>query len=539
MKAVKNYTERDLQFYPTPKSLLDKICEGFDWGKIKNVLEPSAGKGDIADYVKEKLNEPYTRYDTQIDCIEMDSTLRKLLEGKEYHVVHDNFLTYNGRYHYDLIIMNPPFAEGDKHLRKALEIQRNGGSILCILNAETIDNPYTNLRKALLQDLASYNAEISYHDDAFNTDDASRKTNVRIAVVKVTIPEMEHNSEIYNRLKKRQYHDAKVDVSTDVAVNDMVESIVKQYELEVDAGIQLIREYKGMQKYIMSSLKNSEYNKPLIQLKVGSYDCSENKFIQLVRSKYWNALFRDQRFIKNMTSEQQDKYLQQVGKLANYDFSYSNIKEIQIDMVNNMVKGIEECIIKLFDDCSNKHSWYPECEKTIHYYNGWATNKSWIINEKIILPISIFYKDYGNKTTISTWSYHARLIELLQDIEKVFNYLGGTPQIYNNCSSVLEHIEKTGETKNVKFRYFTATFYKKGTCHIVFSDTETLKKFNIFGSQHKGWLPPSYGKKHYEDMNSEERNVVDEFQGRDDYEYVLNNADNYLYNPASSVPLLL
>ena len=55
MKA-KNYTERDSQFYPTPKSLLDKICEGFDWKKkIKTVLELSTGKGDITDYVKEKI----------------------------------------------------------------------------------------------------------------------------------------------------------------------------------------------------------------------------------------------------------------------------------------------------------------------------------------------------------------------------------------------------------------------------------------------------------------------------------------------------
>lgn len=66
MKA-ENYTERDSQFYPTPKSLLDKICEGFDWKKkIKTVLELSTGKGDItgkqtsSKFVAEKSkNSPY------------------------------------------------------------------------------------------------------------------------------------------------------------------------------------------------------------------------------------------------------------------------------------------------------------------------------------------------------------------------------------------------------------------------------------------------------------------------------------------------
>lgn len=137
-----NYTERDNQFYPTLKSLLKKVAASVDWMKISSVLEPSAGKGDIADYVREKLNTPYTRYDTQIDCIEKDPGLRKILEGKEYHVIHDDFLTYYGKYHYDLVILNPPFSEGDKHLEKALELQKYGGKIICILNAETIENPY-------------------------------------------------------------------------------------------------------------------------------------------------------------------------------------------------------------------------------------------------------------------------------------------------------------------------------------------------------------------------------------------------------------
>lgn len=150
---AKTYTNKDEQFYPTPKSLLDKITVSLKWSKITSVLEPSAGKGDIADYVKEKLNTPYTRYDIQIDCIEKDPALRKMLEGKEYHVIHDDFLTYHGQYHYDLIILNPPFNEGDKHLEKALDIQKNGGNIICILNAETIDNPRTNRRKALVQKL--------------------------------------------------------------------------------------------------------------------------------------------------------------------------------------------------------------------------------------------------------------------------------------------------------------------------------------------------------------------------------------------------
>lgn len=536
-----NFTEQDLQFYPTPKSLLDKITDSLKWNKITSVLEPSAGKGDIADYVKEKLNTPYTRYDIQIDCIEKDPALRKMLEGKEYHVIHDDFLTYHGQYHYDLIILNPPFNEGDKHLEKALDIQKNGGNIICILNAETIDNPCTNRRKALIQKLEKYQADISYYDDAFVAEDTDRKTNIRIAVVKVQIPEIEFSSQIYEKLKQKQYSELQIDEEiTDVAVSDLVKNIVKQYELEVDAGIALIREYKGMKKYIMSSIKE-EYTSPMLTLKVGDHDCSENAYIYSVRRKYWNALFRNEEFMKNMTDDQQQSYLSQVDTLIHYDFSFCNIKEIQIQMAQTMVKGIEECIIKMFDECSNAHSWYPECSKNIHYYNGWCTNKAWIVNQKVILPISIFYKDYSNTTKISTSAYyHTCNVNLLHDLEKAFNYLGGTPQTSWDSYDIMRYVEKSEQIKNVRFRYFTVNFFKKGTAHITFTDEnlDTLKRFNIFGSQQKGWLPPSYGKKKYQDMTPEEKSVINEFQGEDDYRYTLEHADQFIYDPKSSVPLL-
>jgi hypothetical protein len=36
------------------------------------------------------------------------------------HIVHDDFLTYTPYKEYDVVIMNPPFSNGDRHLLKAL-----------------------------------------------------------------------------------------------------------------------------------------------------------------------------------------------------------------------------------------------------------------------------------------------------------------------------------------------------------------------------------------------------------------------------------
>ena len=100
------------EFYPTPRELLDKITMDIDWRMIRSVLEPSAGKGDIVDYIKEKHKKKSYYGSLDVDCIEIDENLRKILKGKELRVVHDDFLTFNTFKHYDLIIMNPPRSDG-------------------------------------------------------------------------------------------------------------------------------------------------------------------------------------------------------------------------------------------------------------------------------------------------------------------------------------------------------------------------------------------------------------------------------------------
>ena len=64
-----------------------------------------------------------------------------------------------------------------------------------------------------------------------------------------------------------------------------------------------------------------------------------------------------------------------------------------------------------------------------------------------------------------------------------------------------------------------------------------LKKFNIFGSQHKGWLPPSYGKKGYEEMDEEEKAVIDEFEGEQEYRKVMGNTGYYICDTNSLLML--
>ena len=54
------------------------------------------------------------------------------------------------------------------------------------------------------------------------------------------------------------------------------------------------------------------------------------------------------------------------------------------------------------------------------------------------------------------------------------------------------------------------------------------KKFNIFGSQRKGWLPPSYGKASYEELDPEEQDVINAFEGEQEYRKVMGDTGYYI-----------
>ena len=66
------------------------------------------------------------------------------------------------------------------------------------------------------------------------------------------------------------------------------------------------------------------------------------------------------------------------------------------------------------------------------------------------------------------------------------------------------------------------------TVHLVFTCPELIDRFNIYAAQQKQWLPPSYGRKTYKDMSSEEKAVIDSFQGEKEYNKIMNNSDYYL-----------
>ncbi len=593
--------EAEKSFFPTPPTLADKLLEGIDWDYTCNVLEPSAGKGDLvkAIAVKFQANSRCNR-EIDIDCIEFDPYLRQVLQYEfcgqrlgeiserlavldkkqewncqtrtrgslsaieiaekraleqerrqkaslNCHIIHDDFLSCETRKRYQLIVMNPPFAEVDAHLLKAIELLSSyGGQIRCLLNAETIRNPYTNRRQVLKHKLDELGAAVSFEEMAFAQ--AERQTDVDVAIVKIDIPAVRRESKIFEGLRKAANLVAEPpeDV-TDLTVQDFLERIVSLFNVEVDAGIELIREYRAMQPYILSdfSREKSIYNDANLTLCVGRDDTLANmdinKYLKLIRKKYWRALFANKDFVGRLTSNLRNEYSGAVEQMADYDFTLYNIQQLNVEMNARMRQGIEETILVLFDKLTQQYAWYPECAKNIHYYNGWQTNKVHKINNKVILPIHGVFSDYSWAKTFDVRQAES----IISDIEKVFDYLDGNMTAAVDLHDVLLRACQEGKTRNIRCKYFDVTLYKKGTMHIKFRSQELVDRFNIYCCRHKNWLPSSYGKRQYWEISKAEQAVVDEFHGDSKaragevaYQHVMAQASYYLAEPVAEVPLL-
>ena len=545
-------------FYPTPPELADKLLADIDWDYIETVLEPSAGKGDLVKATAKNAHvNRYTDKRLDVDCVEIDPYLRSILEHEfketeQVYVVHDDFLTFQSRKHYDLIVMNPPFADGDAHLLKAIELQKRwGGQIRCLLNADTLLNPYTNRRKVLQTELTELGAEVEYIEGGFTY--GERTTDVTVALIKITIPQVKEDSDIYQRLSEAAHLDEEParDV-TDMAVTDFMEQIVSRFNVEVDAGLKLIRQYVNMRPYILSNFdKACHFEYTTLTLCVGD-PCkaggqgsvpSVNKYLKLVRRKYWSVLFRNKEFVGKLTSNLCEKYRSMVDKMKKYDFTLFNIQKIAAQMNAEMGKGIQDTIVELFDKMTEEHTWYPEMEKNIHYFNGWKTNKAHKLGMKVILPIyGVFSSFSWSKDTFNV--YEAE--KTITDIEKVFEYLDGNMTAPVNLHGVLQTACNEGQTRNTPCKFFDVTLYKEGTMHIKFRNPELVDRFNIYCCKHKGWLPPSYGKARYSNMQTEGKAVVDSFHGdgkagsgEKGYNVVMARADYFLSEPVNKVPLLM
>ncbi|MBA2846502.1 antirestriction protein ArdC/predicted RNA methylase [Methanococcus maripaludis] len=161
-------------FFPTPEEIIKDMIDYAEIKENDSILEPSAGKGDIAQLIKEETG-------IKADCIEINPNLQNILNKKGFETVESNFLEFNGKY--DKIIMNPPFEKGQdvEHVKHAYSLLKEGGKLVSIMsNAITFrtDKKYADFRE-WVSNIGGYIEELP--ENAFKK--AFNSTGVRTCLV--------------------------------------------------------------------------------------------------------------------------------------------------------------------------------------------------------------------------------------------------------------------------------------------------------------------------------------------------------------------
>lgn len=118
-------------FFPTPVDVGNLVINAADIEPGHDVLEPEAGKGNLADLVVDRFGDT-----VELDCVEVNPTLKDILWMKGHKVVASDFLAYNTDKRYDRIVMNPPFENGQdiEHVKKAWGMLKQNGRLVTVMS---------------------------------------------------------------------------------------------------------------------------------------------------------------------------------------------------------------------------------------------------------------------------------------------------------------------------------------------------------------------------------------------------------------------
>lgn len=498
-------------FFPTPQAIIRKMIEPFrdKIGKC-SILDPSAGSGDILDY----LVNSHLVNQKDVYCIEQEPELKMILQQKGYKVLGDDFLKYSGNNHFNLILMNPPFSKGDEHFLKAWDVVKNG-HIVCLLNSETLENPYSEKRKLIQKLIADNGATVENLGQCFTT--AKRKTDVNVSMV--TIHKKAENKFKFNFDSLGKEKGFKIDEETlknPIAVRDVIGNMIVRFEHLQEAFIQYMKVKAEMEYYVEGLLPARKSLTGIINDAVTGRPASRaqkfNRFSDLMRNEIWQVVMDKidiQQFMTYSVRETFDKFRETQGAA---DFTRENVQQLITLLYENKGSILDKAVVDVFDFCT---TYYKENRV---YVEGWKTNDRWKVNRKVILP-NVITPSCGGYFDVS--HYGGGTYRKFEDIDKVMCYLSG--KHYSDFNKLVEEYEyrtpdrdkiykmlsieqgikryKIGRTEKLETEFFWIRCYKKGTIHLEFKDKYLWQEFNMRACAGKQWLPEAEKKAWQEATN--------------------------------------
>lgn len=466
----------DPEFYPTPRELaFDMIAPHIPsfqkWDKPMNILEPSAWSGAILDRIA--WVSWFSRERTKLFAIEKSIDLQATLKGKWYKLIDTDFLSYKKDLDFDLIIMNPPFSNADDHFLKAWEIAENT-DIVCLMNAETIRNPYSQKRQLVNQIIEDNGWSVEYREWAFT--DAERKTGIDIAIVRVT-KKTESARFSFDGMETEKIEMNEEILQNELATRDMIQNIIDDYARSRDMFAEWM---KLIQKSaLIASSITDNYNIKPFEIAGEGWSLNERytHFVDELKYGIWNRIARELQIQKYMTSKLQTDFRTFIKEQWSLSITHENIRSFADMIFQNRWNILDNCILEVFDELTR---YYKDNRE---YVEWWKTNEKWKVPKKFILPNWVETK-WSGWFSINYWR-----TERMNDIDKALCYIEWLK--FENIQSIQDSIEKSFKNWDGKAEstFFEIKYYLKWTVHMKWKSEELRKEFNMRACSWKAWLP--------------------------------------------------
>ena len=467
----------DPEFFPTPSEVIGIMFARID-NDARYFLEPSAGRGDIARYIMDR-GDGWGRRNTEVECIESDPELCAILQSKELQVVGTDWLTYDGVSYYDAIVMNPPFSQGVKHLLRAWDFIHSG-EIVCLLNSETVRNPYTSDRKRLATIIEEH-GETEDLGDCFST--SIRKTDVEVVMVYLKKTSVDDRVELWETGTEEENLGDLLDDSNLPAVRDRLGNMQRFYD-EGNRHMLLAFEHARKASTYLDANKISQgqpYTDILSNALKKDLGHSRAEFLRLHRRDAWLRVFDLMDFNKWLDKKQTDAMIADVSKHGNFPFTAENIKGTLANVISQRQKLFDQSAWNVFDALTKYY------KGNTNYKEGWKSNDPFTVNKKLVFPYGVRYEKYFG---FSTW-YTSNAINIYNDLDRVLAVIDGSS--FTEIDTVGETIRK--QIKEDRFMpvplestYFNIRYFKKGTVHLKWKSTDLLERFIQAAVRGRKWI---------------------------------------------------
>jgi len=456
-------------FYPTPKQVIEQMISGLDLNG-KTVLEPSAGKGNIIDALKQ--------CGAKVICCEQNEELA-LIASSKARLIATDFLSVESHQisHVDYIVMNPPFSADEHHINHAWNIAPAGCEIVALCNWQTIENDFSRGRRILKSTIETYGSATNI-GDAFGS--AERKTGIEIGLIRLTKPGTSNDfAEYFTDEDDEPEHQANALMSYN-AIREVVQryvNAVKLYDEVLENAVKMnaLTQGLGVRDLVFTC---SQKDVPT----------TRDEFAKELQKKSWGWIISKMNLEKYSTKGLMEDINKFVEQQKQQKFTMKNVYLMLDAIIQTTDQRMDRALVEVFD---NLTSHYHENRFNVE---GWKTNSHYLVNEKFIMPYIC-----PESRWFSSPDVNDRQAQIVDDFTKALCYITG--ENYDNFDRFSYSVRvKHGDTmewgKWFDWGFFEVKIFKKGTGHFKFKDKEVWAKFNQQIARIKGFpLPESIKKK--------------------------------------------